>query len=136
MHVRAADGSRWVVTRYALRDVPTLAGSTRRAARAGGRPGEAGPISDQVIRGDALGCLVPIELGTVLIGRLVAALAAPFDLAWCALGRRPWPVTARRIGRTRRRHVWLVQGWDQSSAMLREVGLSLRTGRHLPRGES
>jgi hypothetical protein len=87
---------------------------------------------DQGVRGEALGCLLPIEALSVLVARGAAVLIAPFDILLCLSGWRPWPVTARRLGRARRRHTWMVRGWAESSAMLREVESALRFGRRLP----
>jgi hypothetical protein len=136
MKLRAADGSVWKVNRYALRAVPTLRGRTWRAARATPDGRQPGTIFDQGVRGQALGCLLPLEIASLVVGRGAALAIAPIDLALCATGRKPWPVKAQRTGRTSRCHTWPTSGWHASSARVEEVAHALRTGRHLPGGEA
>jgi len=131
MRVTAADGSTWKVTRYRLRELPSRIGSSSRAARSMSGSPQPGTMFDQGVRGEALGCLVPLELASVAITKVAAVLIAPLDLALCGSGRRPWPITARRFGMSRR-HTWHVYGWTQSSTKIDEVAQALRTGRHLP----
>jgi hypothetical protein len=91
---------------------------------------------DQGVRGQALGWLVPLELVSVVAARGVAMVVAPVDVVLCLSGRRPWPVTARRLGRSKRRHTWWVTGWMPSTLKVHEVESALRSGRHLPEGEA
>jgi hypothetical protein len=115
--------------------MPSLLGATARSGRANPDGRQVGTIFDQGVRGQAMGCLVPLEVASVLLGHALALLIAPVDLALCLVRWRPWPVTARRVGRVRRRHTWLEVGWRDSSTRIDEIVHALRTGRHLPTGE-
>ena len=49
----------------------------------------------------------------------------------CLLGRRPWLVTAKQVGRARRTHVWQVAGNRQSRELVARVAATLHEGRRL-----
>lgn len=122
------------MSRFRLDPARLLPGATARSMRSSGTPGP-GSMTDQEIRGQALAFIAVLEIVAVAAGWLLALVMAPFDLAFCLSGRRPWPVTAHRTDGHRHRHTWLVTGWSASSAQVDEVVAALRSGRHLPRDE-
>jgi hypothetical protein len=132
--VRARDGSAWRVQRYPLRRHARTFDRARRAARQPA-PAALGEVTGGIIHADAFGWAALIDLLVAALWWVAAFVAAPLGIALCLLGLRPWPVTARRLGRSRRIHQWQVTGRAASNDLLAEIVDALRTGRHLPEGD-
>ena len=132
--MKARDGSTWRVQRYPLSPGAGAFGRVGRAARQPA-PAGLGEFSGNVVRAEATGWVAVIELLVAALRGLAALVTAPFGIALCLLGVRPWPITARRLGRSRRTHRWRVTGRSASNDLLAEIVDALHTGRHLPEGD-
>ena len=97
-------------------------------------PAALGSFTGGVVRAEATAWVV-------LIDAFVAALRWLGTVA-CRADRhrpvpaplRPWPVTARRLGRSRRVHLWSVRGRAASNDLLAEIVDSLRDRSAPPAG--
>jgi len=132
--VKARDGSTWRVQRYPITSGGRTFARTRHVARQPA-PAGFGEFSGAVVRAEATGWVALLDLFVAALRGLAALVLAPIGIALCMLGVRPWPVTARRLGRSRRIHRWQVSGRAASNDLLAEIVDALRTGRHLPEGD-
>jgi hypothetical protein len=134
VRVWASDGSAWRVQRYPLFRRARTFDRTRRAMRHPA-PAGLGEFSGNVVRAEATGWVALIDVLVAALRGLAAPVVAPIGIALCLARLRPWPVTARRLGRSRRIHRWQVTGRTASNDLLAEIVDALRTGRHLPEGD-
>lgn len=131
----AQDGGTWRVGRRWLRPTLTLArwGQLVRRTGAGDLTGE---ISFERSRNNYAGAQLGMILMVVMVVRYALAIVlAPFDALLSFVGLRPWYIEAKNVGRAKRRHVWIVKGWEASESLLCEIDAALRTGHRLPDGD-